>query len=366
MGFSNSAYASGLYSDAADWLQVALDKFPHDYSLQLRMSRWARYGIVPFEHAKEMLLKIVDNAPPNLARNASIDLLNLCWERAGAAAAVVHLPGTMPWLGSKPAMKLRLAALMHDAGLAEEALELLAEVANEHPRSLRNMGYLELTLAAQKAGFNHLAQARKAAAVAQRLDAGTARLQSLLDTRDVAVVANGRSLKGRSLGSKIDAHRNVMRFNNYATGDVIDLGQRTDIWVRPPFPQYVPWRKFRKQPLLLFTGPNLRHRFSDAVQLLAACPEEYGDIAVVPSSLYAKLFKELEASPSSGILGLALLAEHWGNRVPQTRVFGYSLEDNRENMSIYHHGSVQGDRPSRHNWKAELRLFQNLVETEQQ
>ncbi|WP_042775582.1 glycosyltransferase family 29 protein [Sinorhizobium fredii] len=311
-----------------------------------------------------MLLDVVDNAPPTLARSASLDLLNLCWERAGAAAAIVHLPRIAPWLDSKPTTKLRMAALMHDAGLTDKALELLARVAAEHPHLLNTMGYLELTIAAQQAGFGHLALGKTALAVAHRLSDGTERLQSLLDTTDIAVVANGRSLKGRSLGAKIDAHRLVMRFNNYPTGDVLDLGQRTDIWIRPPFPRYVPWRPFQNQPLLVFTGPNLRHRFSDAIQLLAACPKEYGDIAIIPPSLYTTLFRELEASPSSGLLGLALLAEHWGARVPLAQVFGYSLQDNRENMSIYHNGTVQGDRPSRHNWKAEFRLFQSLVETE--
>ncbi|MDW9446134.1 hypothetical protein GOA58_00295 [Sinorhizobium meliloti] len=363
---SRRAYASGLYSDAVNWLQAALDKSRNDYSLQLSMSRWARYGIVPFESAKEMLLNIVDNAPPHLARTASIELLNLCWERAGATAAIVHLPRTMPLLGSRPATRIRVAALMNDAGLAEDALDILAEVAIRHPQSLRDMGYLELTVAAQNSGFDHLVLGRSALAISHRLDTGAARLRALLDTRDVAVVANGRSLIGKSQGANIDAHRQVMRFNNYVTSDIVDLGRRTDVWVRPLSPRYVPWRQFRNQPLLVFTGPNLCHRFSDAIQLLTACPKEYGDIAVIPPSLYITLFGELDASPSSGLLGLALLAEHCGGRVPQDQVFGYSLQDNRENMSIYHHGTVQGESPSRHNWKAELRLFQNLVGTEQQ
>jgi hypothetical protein len=362
---SYRAYGEGLYSDAAKWMQIALDKSQDNHSLRLRMSRWARYGLITLGQARSMLLNVVDNAPPPHARAASIELLNLCWEREGAAKAVTEIPRLARWLGTTPAAKLRLAALMHEAGMVRETSKLLSELATRHPRSLSEAGYLELVAFAHDAGFRPLPQAKTALALARKLDDGARHLKTLLSERDVAVVANGRSLQGRSLGKAIDAHQLVMRFNNYVSGtDINDLGQRTDIWVRPPHPRHVPWRKERDHTLLIFTGANLRHRFSNAIQMLSDCPAEYSHISTVPSSLYIKLFDELGASPSSGILGLALLAERRRGRVPAAQVYGYSLHENTESLSRYYASVVRGDRPSRHNWKAEQALFHNLIEAE--
>lgn len=357
------AYDEGRFSSSAAYLKTALLKSGGDDALRLDVARWARYGMVNFADAKLMFSAVVSRGVPKLARQAASELIDLVWEREGADAAEKLLSDVERWLGNSVSRKIRIAALLNEAGKSDQALSILRYLARSNPEVLAKIGYLDLVLMADRAGLGPLPQADLAQRMASRLEAGEKRLDELLATGEgVAVVANGTTLQGKGLGPLIDEHRLVMRFNNHeGSNDALNQGMRTDIWVRPLSLKHVPWKPLPDPSLIIFNGSNLRNRFSTTIWRFESFPETTSDISVFPTSLYLDLFRKLEASPSSGLLGLALVANKSEGELPTSQVFGYSLHENTESTSYYHGKEVSGSTPSRHNWMAEQGVFVSLL-----
>lgn len=362
---SRRAYEEGDFDRSASLALQALGGAPEDCALRLEVAQWSRFGLVDLPTAKGMLRSVVNEGPPHLARRAAIRLLNFSWEREGALSAAQELPLIEPWLRQDAAHCLRMGALLQDAGRKEEACLLLSDLHARKPDALAKAGYLDLVLMAGEERIAELPQLNVARSMAARLETGARRFEEIVaGWRDIALVANGPRLKGRGLGRRIDSHRLVMRFNNHlggVAGQEEDLGVRADIWMRPPRASAVPWRAPPHPSMIILTGANLRRSFADGIGVLTAMPDDLRNVAIVPPNLYLDLSRRLHAAPSSGILGLAMVAERSGGQVPASQVYGYSLDLNTENSSSYHWGVEVYDFPTRHNWKREWVLFQSLV-----
>ncbi len=357
-------YEQGEFEDAAHALRDALTSAPDDLELTLQVANLSRFGLLPLEDALPLLRNVISKAPPALARRALIQLFNQLWERKGAETAMAWFPHLVRESEKSPRLLLRAAALANEARHTTEAFALLARVGRSDPSALASMGYLDLILAAADAGAAELPQAPRARAVAAHLSRFEGRFAQLIAaaSSEVAVVANGPSLQGVGLGSTIDSHKVVVRFNNHtAAPGSVDLGERTDIWFRPIEFTHVPLPAISATTLAVLTGCNIRNRYSNGLQVLEPYLHNSLAIELVPTKLYTRLFAALDASPSAGLIGLAWTQDEIGRKLSPRQVFGYSLGQNTSAVSHYYGRRHVGSWPSRHNWQAEQALFSTLL-----
>lgn len=357
-------YEQGEFEEAALALRDALAAAPTDPELMLQVANLSRFGLLPLEDALPLLRNVISKAPPALARQALIHLFNLLWERKGAETAMAWFPHLVRESEKSPRLLLRAAALANEAGQTTDAFDLLARVGRGDPSALTSMGYLDLILAAADAGAAELPQAPRARAVAAHLARFEGRFAQRIAaaTGDVAVVANGPSLQGFGLGSAIDAHQLVIRFNNHGSAPgSVDLGERTDIWFRPTEFTHVPMREAPVPQLIALTGCNIRNRYSNGLDVLEPYVQADLLVELVPTQLYKRLFAALDASPSAGLIGVAWTQEAIGRKLSPGQVFGYSLGHNTSAVSHYYGKRHTGSWPSRHNWQAEQAFFQSLM-----
>ncbi|WP_416799352.1 glycosyltransferase family 29 protein [Ciceribacter azotifigens] len=357
-------YEQGEFEEAALALRDALTAAPNDPELMLRVANLSRFGLLPLEDALPLLRTVISKAPPALSRRALIQLFNLLWERKGAETAMAWFPHLVRESEKSPRLLLRAAAFANEAGQTREAFDLLARVGRSDPSALASMGYLDLILAAADAGAAELPQAPRARAIAAHLSHFKGRFAQMIAgaSGDVAVVANGPSILGLGLGSTIDSHQLVIRFNNHAAlSGPADLGRRTDIWFRPTEFTHVPLPATPAANLAVLTGCNIRNRYSNGLQVLEPYLQNSMAIELVPTALYARLFAALDASPSAGLIGLAWTQEEIGRKLSPRQVFGYSLGQNTSAVSHYYGRRHVGSWPSRHNWQAEQVYFGTLL-----
>lgn len=360
-------YEQGEFEEAALALRDALIAAPTDPELMLQVANLSRFGLLPLEDALPLLRNVISKAPPALARQALIHLFNLLWERKGAETAMAWFPHLVRDSEKSPRLLLRAAALANEAGQTTEAFDLLARVGRSDPSALASMGYLDLVLAAADAGAAELPQASRARAVAAHFARFEGRFAQMIAAAagDVAVVANGPSLQGLGLGSTIDSHQLVVRFNNHAAlSGPADLGHRTDIWFRPTEFTHVPLPATPATNLLVLTGCNIRNRYSNGLQVLEPYVQNDLVIELVPTALYTRLFAALDASPSAGLIGLAWTQIAVGQKLTPGQVFGYSLGQNTSAVSHYYGRRHVGAWPSRHNWQAEEVYFSTLLRSD--
>ncbi|WP_428427366.1 glycosyltransferase family 29 protein [Pararhizobium sp.] len=358
-------YEQGQFEEAALALRHALTATPNDPELMMQVASLSRFGLLPFEEALPLLQTIVSKAPPILAKQALIYLINLLWERKGAGVAMEWFPRLIREGETSARVLLRAAALANDAGYPRDAFNLLARVGRSKPAALSSMGYLDLILAT--AADNRtlvLPQAARARAVAAHLSRFEALFAELIERHagSVAVVANGPSLERRGLGNVIDSHKLVVRFNNHAAAPKsVDQGERTDIWFRAAESTHVPIREMAPDRLIVLTGCNIRNRYSTGLQLLEPYVQMNLPVGLLPTALCQTLFAALDASPSAGLIGLAWIASLSKGQLAPHQVMGYSLGQNTSAVSYYYGKSNVGAWPSRHNWQAEQSYFDALL-----
>lgn len=357
-------YEQGEFEEAALALRHALTSTPNDPELMMQVAGLSRFGLLPLAEALPLLRTIVSDGPPALAQKALVYLVNLLWERKGAGEAMECFPRLVREGETSARVLLRAAAIANDAGYHREAFDLLVRVGRSKPSALSSMGYLNLILeTAADSGTLVLPQAERARAVASHLARFEGCFTQLVKQSigNVAVVANGPSLEARGLGSIIDSHQLVIRFNNHAAAAADDQGQRTDIWFRPTDFTHIPMRETPPNILMALTGCNIRNRFSNGLQLLEPYMHQDRAIELVPTSLYERMFAALDASPSAGLVGLAWAQSEIGEKLSPRQVFGYSLDRNTSAVSHYYGKRHTGSWPSRHNWQAEQIFFHSLI-----
>ncbi|HWH73659.1 MAG TPA: glycosyltransferase family 29 protein [Methylibium sp.] len=238
------------------------------------------------------------------------------WRASGSAPALLRLatfrrdlgrplPGRWiaPLRDAAPALApnvrrlaLGLLAEAAPASLVTMPPQALADAAVRIP-ALAARGPAPCTPAARRLAQLHDEQADRRAAfadwLARRRDAG-----------GLCVVGNAATLRGGTLGTAIDAHAAVLRFNAFrGDADPVDIGRRTDVWVakgdyRGERPAGIAWA--------VHSGPDPRFRVVDP-ETLALLAGEDTPVLTVPLAVWRTLVRELEAPPSAGLLTLAWL-----------------------------------------------------------
>lgn len=359
---SRALYDSGRFEEAVALLDRAHGVWPSDLGLTFDLAAASRYGLVSTDRALELFDALGASGLPFLARRALRDAMNLAWERRGAEAALDWSRRLLEY--GRPSRReiLRIAALWHDAGATDRAFALLDDVSPGTGSIPVTANYLQLTAAAAEFGKGPSAASDEARRILECLDRGRRLFDELVAPgTDVALVANGPTLRGKGLGRAIDGHRTVVRFNNHTGGSGLDdQGERTDIWIRSPYLEYVPLRTTEGLRLFVLTGANLTHRFSDGLEILRPFLATGIPVCVVPPEVYRSLHDTLDASPSCGLIGLKWVADRFGGTIDSRHVFGFSPGDNTSGRSRYYDGERVGRIPSRHNWSAEQALVGSL------
>ena len=360
-------HARGAFAEAAQQLRAASDAAPWHAGLGLCAAGLARFGLAPFAEAAARLRVVLLLDPPPLTRRAAARaLMELLWERVGpvpeaAALARMLAAGPLAW----QADRLRAAALLNAAGDGDEAVEIVARLRRIAPRAVKSMAYLELVLALEARGRHGLRHAEAARRVSEALAAAAGSFERLVgeDPPGVALVAHGPAMRGARLGAVIDAHRVVIRFNNYPTTAeaVGDMGRRADIWLRAHNDHHVPLRRPDGVRLIVTSGCDIRHRFSDGVTRLSQLIALGAPVETAPTALYRALFARLQAPPSMGLLGLCWFSRATGRGVDEAQVFGYALGENAVAATRYYDRTVTGARPGRHDWRAEQAVFDAVL-----
>lgn len=109
---------------------------------------------------------------------------------------------------------------------------------------------------------------------------------------NIALVGNGRSLLGSNLGSIIDSYDVVVRFNNFVTtGYEVDVGARTDWWVRNHLPETVHREEQFKKIILRLRGEEDQGWEADISYVPYQMAEKYPNqpIEIVPKEVYNDL-----------------------------------------------------------------------------
>jgi hypothetical protein len=179
----------------------------------------------------------------------------------------------------------------------------------------------------------------------------------------ICVVGNATTLVDRKMGDRIDAHKIIVRFNQYLSkhSRLEDTGSRIKIWVCSPrlarsiagIPKSVDW--------VVLTGCDIRYQLANWNQLIPLL-QSGKNIVTVPRDIWCELVQKLYAPPSAGILFLAWLIKKVGN-LNQVAAIGFQKGDKFISEQQYHH-SAPAWRPSyRHNWEGEMKLL-NLWSSE--
>ncbi|MBB3981422.1 hypothetical protein GGR44_001069 [Sphingobium fontiphilum] len=177
--------------------------------------------------------------------------------------------------------------------------------------------------------------------------------------QSVAVVGNSPIEVGKGRGAAIDAHRQVIRFNDYSVAPPFDrdYGVRTDFAVRTII---------NKDTLKPDSYPQdtvvlLRHvvfRMSRDWDHILDLYEGGMRFGYLPWSCYHAAAMRVRATPSVGLIVATALAERRG-ALSRDDFFGFSFLDQLEGERRAHYFSAE--RPSMiHDWEAEAAIFESL------
>jgi hypothetical protein len=168
----------------------------------------------------------------------------------------------------------------------------------------------------------------------------------------VCVVGNAGMLIGAGLGTAIDGHGVVVRFNRFraANSNEIDIGSRVDVWVAAPGfegppPVGVKW--------IVVSGPDMRFRRQNWESLRPAL-DAGAAVLTVPLGPWRSLVAQLQAPPSAGVLFLAWLRSVLGSW-QGVRAIGFGMPAG--GAGTYHHADPHHKAVERHNWTAERALL---------
>jgi hypothetical protein len=180
---------------------------------------------------------------------------------------------------------------------------------------------------------------------------------------DICVVGNGGSLKGAGLGSWIDDHRCVVRFNHWKSDESVfdDLGTRIDVWVCAPgfLPRAV---EIGLEPpsWLVLVGPDVRFRRAGAGvnwEPVLSMLEDGVKVLTIPLPMWKEAVALLNAPPSAGI-SFILWLRHLAGGLQGLSVVGFDAAG--IDGGNYHHAFPRKRPGWRHDWDREAAVLSSL------
>lgn len=258
--------------------------------------------------------------------------------------------------GRRGALAVRGIELLHAAGGRALAAGAAHDWLVPHAETSPPIAHL---LARRNAGLSP--RARRLAGLHAAQAAWRSELAAVLaGAEPVCVVGNAGSLNGAGLGGRIDAHRQVVRFNQWRgpASSPRDLGARLDVWVCAPrflaglegLPDELPrW--------VVLSGPDARYRRAGRPvewDLVLGMLDAGVKVLTVPLDDWQRLVGAVRAPPSAGLLFLAWAARTLGG-LDRLVVAGFDIASAR--TKGYHHAGrgLHGGR--RHAWEREKTLL---------
>jgi hypothetical protein len=173
--------------------------------------------------------------------------------------------------------------------------------------------------------------------------------------KSICIVGNAGTICDSKLGSFIDSHDLVVRFNLYRgpKSRDKDIGTRLDLWAMAP--GFIPSRPLlHHAPWVAVTGPDVlfrRRNWQPFRQRLTRSKP----VVTIPLPIWRDLVAHLMAPPSAGLLVLAWLAalrKDWQNM----HAVGFGVLPSK--AISYHHADPRHRPTSRHKWEREKSLLQ--------
>jgi hypothetical protein len=167
---------------------------------------------------------------------------------------------------------------------------------------------------------------------------------------NVAVVGNSALLVNSGLARRIESAGCIVRFNHWQAAN-IDVGRRTDLWVRSPLDMQAHSSPPPTPPpsWIAVSGPEMIARRPEWPKWSA---QSASPLISIPLRAWRALVRELKAPPSAGLLTLAWLRSIrgcWDGMVAYG--IGYSGGP--------YHAAKPTHRPShRHRWEKELTILE--------
>jgi len=170
----------------------------------------------------------------------------------------------------------------------------------------------------------------------------------------ICVVGNAATLVGSQLGTTIDRHGLVVRFNRFRgpDSDPVDIGTRIDVWVVAPGFEGAPPAGVR---WIVVSGPEMRFRRHNWDSLRPAL-DAGAAVLTVPLAPWRRLVKALQAPPSAGLLFLAWLHSMLGSW-EGVRAVGFGI--GAPSGNAYHHADPRHKAVGRHHWAGERLVLQS-------
>lgn len=284
------------------------------------------------------------------------------WLREGASASLIA--DLRQAHAERPANRVfrdLLYATAGEAGLLGEALGPIEH--EQHRWRLEEDAARSLPLAQYLAshGLARKMLSHRLRLMFDAMQQETARFLSILadPAQSVAVVGNSPVEIGQGRGAAIDAHRHVIRFNDYSVAPPhdVDYGARTDFAVRTVIDD----ETLKQDSYLPDTVVLLRHvvfRERKDWEHILDLYEGGMRFGYLPWSCYHAAAMRARATPSVGLIVATALAERRG-ALSRDDFFGFSFLDQLEGERRAHY--FNAERPSMiHDWESEAVIFDSF------
>ena len=305
---------------------------------------------------------------PGSAVADELSLTRAEWRDQGAtpdllARARSASRNSVAWNLLSPRMWLVYAAVLIEAADEEAAARVLRTFLARRAPADQLAQCLPVARFARELGVAAPLVERSAAA-ADVLDANirAGAFADLVRGKTIAVVGNGPGCLGRGLGTEIDAHDLVVRFNNFP-GDLhaTDYGHRTDIWVRGAHKDVRDRPEIESFSLVVWEMDLFRN--------LLEVPT-HGDILYRDTQFAPDKITHIDSDtkqrlwersglvlPTSGLQILWMLYETLGT-LKDVDVYGFSTIDGGDTG---HYFDELGDMGNRHNVEGEGAFISSLL-----
>ena len=172
----------------------------------------------------------------------------------------------------------------------------------------------------------------------------------------ICVVGNAANLIDSGLGTKIDGHETVVRFNQYLSESTegSDIGEQTSAWVRAPNLRETKLRAQHPHWIVL-SGADPIYQLRDWSTIVPLL-QRGTQVITIPLEIWQQLVRELRAPPSAGVLFLAWAIKICGDPAAIS-VAGFQLQGPARNNEQYHHALRHHKGSTRHHWPAERAIL---------
>lgn len=257
-----------------------------------------------------------------------------------------------------------LAAYFCEAGEYKTAIKIAFEAKKTRKETWEENRYLGLINLLVAEGHLNQSWAMEYAKTFKRISIGARAFPSVLkeQSNSLVIVGNSPCILEQEGKEKINKSSFVIRFNTGETQYPLSeyVGTKTDALVLNP--DYSQTRRFweNNSKYIIISNGDL-YSSANIGSKLHDIHDDYS-VHFIPSYIDRTVTQKIGASPSSGLKMLYWIYSLNG-RIPNDRVFGFSLGD----QPVGHSTSYSKPDPTRmpivHDWQAEQELLKTLVES---